>query len=303
MKYIKILGLGLALAASATALTGCNDADDPDTSYSVITTGNTTLNDFDKWLRANFNEPYNIDFKYRYEDIEGDFNYYLVPARYEDAITMAHLVKYLCVETYNEVAGLDFTRRYFPKMFFTVGEWEYKNNGSFILGTAEGGRKIFLAGLNYLPKYLNDIEILNEFYFHTVHHEFTHILNQTYPMPTDFKTITYDTYVADMCFQSPYDVGYLTRGYVTAYAQTSDTEDFAEVMSVYITRDEDYWAKEIIAKAGSTGAAYINQKLEIVRNYLHDAFNIDIDVLRDVIQRRQADVVNGKVDLNDLTIL
>ena len=133
----KILSL-LLLSATALGFTACSD-DDPDTSYTVIEPGVTEKNDLDLWLEANYNKPYNIDFKYRYEDIEGDFNYYLVPARYDDAVTMAHLIKHLCVETYNEVAGVDFTRQYFPKMFYLVGEWEWNNNNTFILGTAEGG--------------------------------------------------------------------------------------------------------------------------------------------------------------------
>ena len=112
MMKTRILSL-LLLSAVTLGFTACS-SDDPDTSYSVIEPGVTEKNDLDLWIEANYRKPYNIDFKYRYEDIEGDFNYYLVPARYEDANTMAHLVKHLCVETYNEVAGVDFTRQYFP---------------------------------------------------------------------------------------------------------------------------------------------------------------------------------------------
>ena len=191
MKTSKILILSL-LAGSALAFTACSD-DEPNKSISVITPGNTEENDFDRWLLANFNIPYNIDFKYRYEDIQGDFDYYLVPAEYESAIKMAHMVKHLCVETYNEVAGKDFTCQYFPKMFFLTGEWEYKNNGSFILGTAEGGRKIFLAGINYLPRYIGSAEDLNHYYFKTIHHEFSHILNQTKPGPHTSSADIYRT--------------------------------------------------------------------------------------------------------------
>ena len=126
-----------------------------------------------------------------------------VPARYDDAVKMAHLVKYLCVETYDEVAGTDFTRRYFPKMFFLIGEWEYRNNGTYILGTAEGGRKILLAGLNYLSDNIaKGPEYMNYFYFKTIHHEFTHIMNQTKEIPADFQLVTGDKY-------EPKAVGYL----------------------------------------------------------------------------------------------
>ncbi|WP_287212424.1 putative zinc-binding metallopeptidase [Muribaculum sp.] len=299
MKTSKILILSL-LAGSALAFTACSD-DEPNKSISVITPGNTEENDFDRWLLANFNIPYNIDFKYRYEDIQGDFDYYLVPAEYESAIKMAHMVKHLCVETYNEVAGKDFTCQYFPKMFFLTGEWEYKNNGSFILGTAEGGRKIFLAGINYLPRYIGSAEDLNHYYFKTIHHEFTHILNQTKTIPSDFQLITADGYVSDKCFDEPYRSTYLQRGYISDYSQTSYQEDFAEMLSIYVTNDEKSW-NDLVNRAPSEPRAKIQQKLENVRNYMMDSFGIDIDDLRRVIQRRQEEVVSGKVDLTDLTI-
>ena len=292
----KILSL-LLLSATAFGFTACSD-DDPDTSYTVIEPGVTEKNDFDLWLEANYNKPYNIDFKYRYEDIEGDFNYYLVPARYEDAVTMAHLIKHLCVETYNEVAGVDFTKQYFPKMFYTVGEWEYNNNGTFILGTAEGGLKIFLSGLNYLPTYLQSAGTLNHYYIKTIHHEFTHILNQTKTIPSDFQTITSSDYVSDMWNDTP---NWLPRGFITDYSQHSYQEDFAEMMSMYVTNSQETW-NEWMQQAGAEGADLISQKLDIVRDYMLSNFNIDIDELRDVIQRRQDEVMNGNVDLQDLTV-
>lgn len=289
-----------ALLSLALAMAGCS-SDEPDKSISVITPGNTELNDFDLWLKANFTDPYNIDFKYRYEDIEGDFDYYLVPAKIEDAITMAHLVKYLCVETYNEIAGRDFTCTYFPKMFFIVGEWEYNNNHSIALGTAEGGRKIFLAGMNYLSRYIKSELLLNEFYFKTIHHEFTHILNQKKPIPTVFQSVTAGGYVAGMWNQEPYNTGYLTRGFISDYAQDSFSEDFAEVMSIYITSTTQSW-EDKMTSAGSEGKTLILMKLDIVRNYLAENFNIDIDKLQEIVQRRQKDVVAGNVDLSDISL-
>jgi len=299
MKLYKLFG-AVAVALVAVALTSCSD-DEPDTSMTVIKTSQTNPTELDKWLQHNFNKPYNIDFKYRYEDIEGDFDYYLVPARYEDAITMAHLIKYLCVETYNEVAGTDFTRRYFPKMFYTVGEWEYRNNGTFILGTAEGGRKIFLAGLNYLPQHMGNAAALNHYYFKTIHHEFTHILNQTKSIPSDFQLVTKTGYVADSWSEKPFNAEYLNNGFISAYAQHSYQEDFAEMLSIYVTNSAEQW-NATVGGAPTSSQAAIQQKLDIVRQYMLDSFNIDIDELRDVIQRRQREVVDGKIDLTDLTI-
>ena len=44
----------------------------------------------------------------------------------------------------------------------------------------------------------------------------------------------------------------------------------------------------------------INQKLTIVKNYMQTAWNIDMDELRDVVQRRMSDVVTGEIDLETL---
>ena len=267
---------------------------------SVITVSETKKNDFDRWLEANFLLPYNIDFKYRFEMNESDMNYFTIPADYEYSIVMAHLVKYLCVETYDEVAGISFTRSYFPKMFFLTGEWEYRNNGTIILGTAEGGKKIFLAGVNLLPQYMKTAEDLNHYFIKTIHHEFTHILNQTIDYPVDFAMITGTDYVADSWSDSPYDKDFLKRGFITDYSQHSDTEDFAEMLSEYITHDQTWWEGQI-AKAGAKGYL-IEAKLDIVRNYMLDNFNIDIEVLRATVLRRQEDIFSGQVDLHSIEI-
>lgn len=288
------------LMLSILFTTACS-SDEPDYSRSVITIGNTEKTEFDKWLEANFVNPYNIDFKYRYEDIESDFDYYVVPAEYNKAVKLAHLVKYLCVDAYNELVGEDFTCEFFPKMFFTIGEWEYKNNGTYILGTAEGGRKILLSGTNHLDKYIDNQQSLNHYYLKTIHHEFTHILNQTKSIPTEFQLVTGNGYVADSWSEAPFNTNYLTRGFISAYAQHSYQEDFAEMMSIYIINDAESW-EDLLNMATDDSAALIRQKLDIVKSYMLTSYGIDMDVLRNILQRRQREVLSGKIDLEDLTV-
>lgn len=289
----------IAAAVAFASLVSCSEDDlDPE---SVISVDKYEKNEFDNWLEAKYVTPYNIEFKYRYENIESDLNYYTIPADYDCSVLMAHLVKYLCIETYDEVGGTDFTKRYFPKEFFLIGEWQYKNNGTYILGTAESGKKILLAGINYLKQYLNSASGLNSHYIKTIHHEFTHIMNQTRDYPAGFREVTGTTYVSDSWSSSPYNTGYLKRGYITAYAQNSSGEDFAEMLSVYITNDEAWWQSQLTS-AGSDGAELLKTKLDFVRSYMSDTFNIDIDVLRSTILRRQEEVTSGQVDLTDLTI-
>lgn len=296
MKLYRII----CVFAAAVALTvSCSK--DVMSDESVIKVAKYEENDFDRWLRVNYLTPYNIDFIYRYEFIESDMNYYTVPADMTSSIMMAHLVKYLCIESYDEVAGITFTRTYFPKMFFLIGEFEYRNNGTMILGTAEGGKKILLSGLNYLPSMANDIEMLNYYYIKTIHHEFVHILNQTCEYSADFQLITGSGYVADSWSEYPYNEGFLQRGFISAYAQQSADEDFAEMMSIYITNSEEWWEAQMEA-AGEAGRIYINKKLDIVRDYMLDGFNIDIDQLRATLMRRQKDVEQGKIDLTSVEI-
>lgn len=295
----KQYALYILLLAVAGSFLACSEDDLNPTS--VITTGEKVKNDFDRWLEANYVNPYNITFKYRYEEIESDLNYYTVPADYAQAVELAHIVKYVCVEAYDEVAGFDFTRAYFPKEFFLIGEWEYKNNGTFILGTAEGGKKVLLSGVNYLDQYKNSIASLNHYYLKTIHHEFTHIMNQTKEMPTAYQFITGSDYVADLWNESPYNAGYLSRGFISAYAQMEYTEDFAEMLSMYVCYPASQW-QAWMDEAGTEGASLIDAKLTLVRQYMADSWNIDLDELRDCIQRRSADLEAGKIDLNDLTL-
>lgn len=313
----------LLLLSVGFGMTACSE--DELSSQSVIVADKTTAveNDLDRWLTVNFLDPYNIQIKYRYEDNESSLSYYEVPSRIEDANILAHILKYCCIEAYDNTAGIDFTRNNFPKLFFFTGEWRYKNNGSFTLGTAEGGKKIFLLGTRYLTPIVEGkksygsftfehgsdvIKNLNHYYLKTIHHEFTHILNQTQPYSTGFKLITSDSYVADTWNEAPNNTDFLGRGYISAYSQKEDREDFAEIMSIYITNSADQWEawmQEAAATTnanGKTGRQLLEQKLSIVRDYMKKSWNVDLDELRAEILKRQDDVANHNVDLTDLTI-
>ena len=287
-----------AMLAAAPFLVSC-EQDNPDREHSIIVVNKKDRTPFDDWLDTYFVHPYNIQFKYRYQMDESTLSYTSIPADYHAAIMMAHIVKFMCIDTYDEVAGIDFTRRYFPKMFFLMGEWEYKNNGTMILGTAESGRKIKLAGINYLPGYARDPGQLNHYYLKTIHHEFTHILNQTKDFPVKFSQITPESYVTDSWNDT--DSDYLRRGFISKYSQHSDREDFAEMMSMYITNSPERW-ESWLNTAGDSGRSFLESKLDIVRDYMDNSFGIDLDELRSVILRREGELASGQVDIESLDI-
>lgn len=293
----------LMLAACGLTFVSCSE--DDLSSESVITADKVEKTPLDYWLDVNFVEPFNIAVKYRYEYNETNNSYYTVPARYDDAVLMAHILKYCCVDAYVDVAGLEFTRRYFPKLFYFEGEWHYRNNGTFELGTAEGGRKIFLMGLNYLSEYYSDVETLNHYYMKTIHHEFTHILHQTVEFSAAYQLITPD-YKTDK-WSNPEFKDYLIRGFISDYAQSNYHEDFAEMVSIYVTKTAEEWEAMLEEAAGTAknpqpGRDLIEQKLNIVRSYMEEQWGIDMDELRATILQREADVANGKIDLIDLSV-
>lgn len=246
-------------------------------------------NAFDQWLLKNYVNPYNIDVKYKWEDIESNLAYDLVPASVENSIKLTKIVKYVWLEAYDEVAGITFMRTYVPKQIMLIGSAAYNaDTQTMMLGTAEGGMKVMLYNVNAIDTYINDPELLNTSYFHVMHHEFSHILHQSKPYDTDFKTITESGYIGSQ-WEETADSTAHRRGFVTPYAMDQPDEDFAEIIATYVTQDQAAW-DALLADCGETGAALIRQKFEIVKNYLQSSWNIDIDELRAVVQRRCSEI-------------
>ena len=119
---------------------------------------------------------------------------------------------------------------------------------------------------------------MTEFYFHTMHHEFTHILNQKKPYNTAYNLITKADYVgSNWTHQKERDARH--AGFVSPYAMSDGFEDFAETLAYYVTRTPKQW-NDILKDAGNSGAPIINQKLEIIKDYMLTSWNVDLDRLR-----------------------
>lgn len=272
------------LLATIVAAASCN-GDPLDPEQSVITGDTSVQNSFDGWLYTNYVIPYNIRFLYKMQDIESDISYTLTPADYAKSTQMARIVKHLCLEAYDEVTGSkDFVCQYFPKMFHLVGSAAYNSNGTIMLGTAEGGLKITLYMVNDVD--ISDVKLLNNYYFHTIHHEFAHILHQTKNYPVDYKDLSGKFYVQDSWI---YNLQYLEQGFVTAYSSKEPNEDFVEVISTYVTSTRDEWEK-LLETAGEQGRPIIEKKIAICKNYMKATWNIDLDKLRSIIERRSGEL-------------
>lgn len=304
---IKHIKLSLIAMMLGFVLASC-DNDDP-SGESIFKPTTQTETEFDKWLNANFVEPYNIKLNYLYNDKLSNNSYNVVPATITNSKAMAKMIKHVWLDAYVEAVGDVFVKENTFRVFQFIGSPEFNSQGEIVLGTAEGGIQVTLFRLNELDLdniYVNQDEAfrphsnlpldLNYWYFHTMHHEFCHILTQKKYYSTDFQTISAGKYhSAD--WVNVDDVDGVKEGFVTGYASGEYNEDFAEVYATYVTSSDKSWAERMTA-AGTEGATIINSKLEIVRSYFNDTWGIDLEKLRTIVLRRSAEVQN--MDLTTL---
>lgn len=218
-------------------------------------------------------------------------NYTLVPAEYKKSIQMANIVKYLCLDPFSKAAPDGFLQQYFPKMLLLVGSNAHKNNGNIVLGTAEGGLKITLYGINTLNT--KNIEQLNHYYFRTIYHEFAHILHQTKDYSTDYKVISSKEYVGDS-WDQVWKGGLteaLRAGFISQYSSKEVNEDFVELFSHYVTNTDKQWETKMETAGGKDGTefpgrAILTQKTNILKDYMMNTWGIDMDKLRVEIEER-----------------
>lgn len=312
------------LVSMGFVFTSCDSEDD--LSSTSVFAGDTikTQNEFDKWIVKNYLTPYNIDFQYRYNDKLTDQTYNVIPADYDKSVALAILVKHMWLDAYSEAfenvykkdaatyyegKGMNFLRAYSFRQMQLIGSNEYSANGSIIQGSAEGGLKIMLYGVNRLdidnPRinvedpYEDREEMpidMNYWFFHTMHHEFCHILTQKKSYSTDYQTITAGSYHSQDWVNLK-DSAVQKEGFVTAYGSSEYNEDFAEMYATYVTMTPDAW-QMILNKAGKEGAALLESKLSLVRSYFSESWGLDIDDMRDIVLRRSSEAL--LLNLRDL---
>ena len=87
------------VAVMSLGFVSCSD-DDPD-GATIFPTDATDRDNLDQWLLTNYTYPYNVDFQYKWQKIESDMKYNLVPADSAKSAKLAIIVKYLWFDAYN----------------------------------------------------------------------------------------------------------------------------------------------------------------------------------------------------------
>ncbi len=302
MKKINYLLLFAVLSALMTA---CSD-DQVDAGKTLLTTEQEPAKtDLDKYLDKNYMTPYNIDFDYRFEDSEKtdrEMGFQLVPVRPEKALEMAKVVKYICLDAYQKVAPKDFLKKYFPKKLRIIGSGPYDGRGNEILALATEGLEITLYHINTfglkeviveengknISKLVDDMDQAVKLYSRVIIHEFSHIMHHKVDYPHRFRTMTDKDYLGGAWSESTEEEAY-KKGFLSPYARKEYNEDFVEVLAHYVILTDAQW-NDILKKAGKEGTLKINNKLELVKDYMLDVWDVDLDRLKSEVQYRLKNV-------------
>lgn len=241
----------------------------------------------DNWVYDNLTKPFNISVKYKWDQFELELNKNLVPPDEEKIVPVMEAVKKVWIDTYIAEAGEVFIKTYCPKFFVLCGSASWNTDGTITLGTAEGGRKIVLYVLNeFRTKGMADFQPSDSAtvkqLFHTIEHEFGHILHQNVLYPEDFKRITPGFYTAN--WNNVSDYAARRDGFVTAYAMSAPDEDFVEMIAMMLLEGRAGFNKIVASIPAGTSInnvtqadaiAKLRKKEAMVVAYFKDVWGID----------------------------
>jgi substrate import-associated zinc metallohydrolase lipoprotein len=236
---------------------------------------NTAL---DQWLKTTFLDEYNINVIYHNNSYYHEPDRNVSPPKVETVQPMMTTVLQGYIMPYRDVAGATFIKTTAPKEFVLYGSTSYDASGIGYAGTASGGVRINLFGLDNFS--LSPGFVTSR--LHVIHHEFTHILNQRVIMPPDFALITGSSYKATWT-STPIDTAH-AYGYVSSYASQNPAEDFAETTSSLLVSGQpwfDYWVKTSSSAVGQTA---LRAKESSVVNYFTASLNVDFRALQKKVQ-------------------
>ena len=271
--------------------TACSD--DNDLSGSILDDSSSS-SELDNWLKETFVDPYNIAIFYKWSTMGVDVTKALVPPKEELVMPFLKTVNKVWLEPFIKTATAknDFLKEYSFRNLVLIGSGSY-NNGSVTLGLAANGNTITLSTINSFDMEKGvSREDLKRF-FHTMHHEFAHILNQKIPYDPSFKNIT-GNYTADWTIIGTNAAREM--GFISNYARSADGEDFVEILAFYITNTEEEWNGILNAIQSEEGRDAIVKKRIAVSTYMKDQFGVDLDMLRDAVLQGFEDVIAGNID-------
>ena len=217
-----------ALGSLLMALGSCRKVDADITSGSVLSPASSRTA-MDEYIEREITSPYNIQIYYRYTESEIGRNWVTSPANEQNSLQFVNVLKYLFLEPYTEVMGVDFVRRFTPQAFVLTGLLAYNpppSNSNTRASTVNGIKIIFMNinsfdfpslgnyyhTMDSLKKVLETdssvqseydqwknwldgqnsayLDRLKDVYLRTMYHEAAHTFHQRVEPTTDFDKIT-----------------------------------------------------------------------------------------------------------------
>ncbi len=271
------------LSAFVLIISSCKKEDNMSVDMNKYNSDVITPNSVDNWLMTNITNPYNIEVVYRFDRNLADPAKDISPVDLDKVqpIMSAVLDNYLL--PYEKIAGKAFIKKLCPKQYVLYGSVAYNSNGSVTLGTADGGRKVTLYGVNGFS--LTDVEGDNGVRrkLRTIHHEFTHILNQNVIIPPEFTQITKADYTEEWTNDVNTEALAMQLGFISRYARSNYGEDFAE-MTAHLLVHGQIWFDNYVVSAPASAQRKLRRKEGMVVQYFKDAFGIDFRALQAEIQ-------------------
>jgi substrate import-associated zinc metallohydrolase lipoprotein len=289
MKLTKILTGALLLSLFASSCKkdefDITDADN----INDLGGGTWVKGPIDNWIRDTLTTPYNIDVKYKWDATEDlpDITKILVPPKEEYIVPILSAVRKVWINTYISEAGEGFFKKMSPKFFYLIGSPAFEDNGAIKLGVAEGGKKIILLAINYtkakgMPGYTPADSFWIKQMFHTIHHEFGHILHQNIKYPVTFTNLNPAFITSN--WQDYTDEEAPNDGFVSAYAQNTVDDDFVETISLMLVNGRPWFEKLIadipdgVTDRGTTreqAVTRLRAKESIIVTYFKEVYKID----------------------------
>ena len=271
-------------AVLALSLAACNNKEtlNPESVIQPRVTAQTAL---DTYIYNNFQKPYNISVTYNYIDADFEMGKYFYPPTEAKVQPMLEIVKKVWIDSYTQVAGQDFIKSVAPRQISLIGGYNMNSDGTITLGFADSGMKITLFNVDQLDVTKHDA---TRQYFHTIQHEYCHIINQRKPYSEEYGKITPSDYTANWYNIQLGDAN--KKGFITPYSMLNDIEDFAEMTSGILSMSKTDWDAKVNA-IPEEGRNIIRKKEEFVVSYFKSEWNIDLYKLQEVVENQMLSVL------------
>ena len=277
MKSLQIL---LIVFVFAAGMLSCRKDDISGNADDIAGLGGDTWvkGPIDDWILSNLTVPYNVAVKYKWDQSEMEFNKIIVPPDEDKILPVLSAVKQVWIDNYVAETNELFMKKYCPKFFVLAGSASWNVDGTITLGQAEGGRKILLYQLNdFRVKGMDGYQPTDSFtvkqMFHTIEHEFAHILHQNVMYPQEFKQISVGNYTSN--WNNVTDEAANELGFVSAYAMSFPDEDFVEMTSMMLVEGRAWFNSMVNSIADEDAQSKLRRKEAAVVNYFKDVWNIN----------------------------